>query len=157
MVDQATERTTIMASPEDCYAVAIDFERYPQWAGDIKQADILGRDASGRAVDVAYRVSAMGRSTNYTLRYFYGDDPLRLAWRLQSSDSATRLDGEYEFREVPCPDGATGPCTEVIYHLAVELKVPLPEFLKRRAESRIMHTALDELKSQAEGSARAEA
>jgi len=35
----------------------------------------------------------------------------------------------------------------VSYQLAVELAVPLPGFLKRRAESRIMHTALDELKA----------
>ena len=28
MVDQATVRTTIAASPEACFAAAIDFERY---------------------------------------------------------------------------------------------------------------------------------
>ena len=167
MVDQATERTTIMASPQDCFAIATDFERYPSWAADIKQAKVLERDESGRAVDVEYHVSAMGRSATYTLRYFYGTDPLRMAWRLQSSEIATRLDGEYEFRPVTAIDNDLGgndlgdndlgddgtgteATTEVIYHLAVELTIPLPGFLKRRAETRIMHTALDELKAHVE-------
>ena len=151
MVDQATERTTIMASPRQCFDVATDFERYPKWAGDIKEARILHRDSSGRAVDVEFRVAAMGRSAAYTLRYFYGKDPLRLAWRLQRGDATARLDGEYEFRPVAGESGIT----EVVYHLAVELAVPLPGFVKRRAESRIMQTALDELKAYVEAADRA--
>jgi len=148
VADQVTQRTTIMASPERCFKTAVDFEEYPRWARDIKQARILARDREGRAVDVQYRVTAMGRSTTYTLRYFYGADPLRLAWRLQQGDATSRLDGEYSFTAV----GDDPAATEVSYQLAVELAVPLPGFLKRRAESRIMHTALDELKAYIEAS-----
>ncbi len=149
LVDHATQRTTIMASPEACFDAATDFESYPRWAHDVKRARILTRDGQGRAVDVEFQVSAMGRSTTYTLRYFYGDDPLRLAWRLQQGDATTRLDGEYEFLPVPGDAGVT----EVSYQLSVELAVPLPGFVKRRAESRIMHTALDELKAHVEAGA----
>ncbi len=150
MVDQATQRTTIMASPERCFDAAIDFEQYPRWAHDIKEARIVARDRDGRAVDVEYRVTAMGRSTTYTLRYFYGSEPLRLAWRLQRGDATTRLDGEYEF----VPVRGEADTTEVTYHLAVELAVPLPSFVKRRAESRIVQTALDELKAYVEAGTR---
>ncbi|NIR35609.1 MAG: cyclase [Actinobacteria bacterium] len=146
MVDQATERTTIQATPEECYAAVVDFERYPEWASDIKLARILSRDDDGRAVDVEYRAAAMGRSTTYTLRYFYGSNPRRIAWRLQEGDVTRRLDGEYEFLPVSSEPGST----EVIYHLAVDLKVPLPGFVKRRAEARIVRTALDELKRHVE-------
>ena len=149
VVDQATQRTTIMAPPERCFDAATDFEQYPRWARDIKGAQIVARDRDGRAVDVEYRVTAMGRSTTYTLRYFYGSDPLRIAWRLLRGDATTRLDGEYTFVAVPGePD-----TTEVSYQLAVELAVPLPGFVKRRAESRIMQTALDELKAYVEAGA----
>ena len=75
MVDQTTERTIIAAAPDACYAAAIDFERYPEWASDVKMARILSRDDDGRAVDVEFRAAAMGRSTTYTLRYFYGANP----------------------------------------------------------------------------------
>lgn len=149
MVDQATQRTTIMASPQRCFDAAVDFERYPRWARDIKEARILAKDRDGRAVDVEYRVTAMGRSTTYTLRYFYGSDPLRIAWRLLRGDATSRLDGEYTFMGV----GDDTETTEVSYQLAVELAVSLPGFVKRRAESRIMQTALDELKAYVEARA----
>ena len=148
MVDQATARTTVAATPDQCYAIAIDFERYPEWASDIKMARILSRDDEGRAVDVEFRAAAMGRSTTYTLRYFYGSNPRRLAWRLQEGDITKRLDGEYEFLPVASDPGST----EVIYHLAVDLSVPLPGFVKRRAEARIVRTALDDFTRRIESS-----
>ncbi len=149
MVDQATARTTVAAPPDRCYATAIDFERYPEWASDIKMARILSRDDEGRAVDVEFRAAAMGRSTTYTLRYFYGTNPRRLAWRLQEGDITKRLDGEYEFLPVASDPSST----EVIYHLAVDLSVPLPGFVKRRAEARIVRTALDDFTRRIESSA----
>ena len=140
MVDQTTERTIIAAAPDACYRAAIDFERYPEWASDVKMARILSRDDDGRAVDVKFRAAAMGRSTTYTLRYFYGANPRRLAWRLQKGDITRRLDGEYEFLPV-----ASDPAScEVVYHLAVDLSVPVPGFVKRRAEARIVRTAVSD-------------
>lgn len=147
MADQATQRTTINASPARVWEVATDFERYPEWARDVKEAKVVARDEEGRAVDVAYRAAAMGRSTTYTLRYEYAP-PGRLSWQLAKGDIMRRLDGAYEFSPVEGdPDS-----TDVVYHLAVELVVPLPGFVKRRAEARIMHLALRELKAHAEGS-----
>jgi len=147
MVDQTTESTVIAASPDACYAAAIDFERYPDWATDVKMARILSRDEVGRAVDVEFRAAAMGRSTTYTLRYFYGANPLRIAWRLQAGDITRRLDGEYEF----LPVASDANSTEVVYHLAVDLSVPLPGFVKRRAEARIVRTAMNDLTCFVEG------
>ena len=140
MVDQTTVRTTVMAGPDRCYEAVIDFERYPEWASDIKMARVLSRDDEGRAVDVEFRAAAMGRSTTYTLRYFYGSNPRRLAWRLQRGDVTRRLDGEYEFLPVASDPSAT----EVVDHLAVDLSVPLPGFVKRRAEARIVRTAMED-------------
>lgn len=150
MVDQTTEQTTVMASPDQCYAAAIDFERYPEWATDIKMARVLSRDDDGNAVDVEFRAAAMGRSTTYTLRYFYGSNPRRIAWRLQRGDVTRRLDGEYEFLPVSLDPGAT----EVIYQLAVDLSVPLPGFVKRRAEARIVRTAMEDFTRFVESGAR---
>jgi ribosome-associated toxin RatA of RatAB toxin-antitoxin module len=128
------------------WAVATDFERYPEWARDVKEATVVERDEEGRGVEVAFRAAAMGRSTTYTLCYDYADAPNRLAWRLVKGDIMRRLDGAYEFSPVADdPDS-----TDVVYHLTVELVVPLPGFVKRRAEGRIMHLALRELKAHAE-------
>ena len=67
-------------------------------------------------------------------------------------------DGEGRPAEVAFRAGAFGRSTsytlstEVTYTLDVELRVPLPGFIKRRAQSRIMHTALEELKARVESS-----
>jgi uncharacterized protein YndB with AHSA1/START domain len=143
MVDQATQRTTISASPARVWEVLTDFDGYPTWARDLKSAAVTGTDAEGRARDVAFRAAAMGHSTSYTLRYDYGKAPEVLSWELVAGDVTRVLDGSYELHAVPGQPGST----EVIYHLEVELAVPLPGFVKRRAEGRIMHTALRDLRA----------
>jgi ribosome-associated toxin RatA of RatAB toxin-antitoxin module len=144
MSDHTTQRTIIYVSPQQCFDVATDFDRYPEWASDVKHVSVEHRDEQGRGGDVTYRAAAMGRSTTYTLRYYYGSNPLRIAWRLVEGDLTRRLDGEYEF--VPLEVGQT----EVVYHLEVDLVVPIPGFVKRRAESRIIRTALDDLRRRVE-------
>jgi ribosome-associated toxin RatA of RatAB toxin-antitoxin module len=124
--------------------VASDVEKYPDWAADIKSVTVTARDDDGRPVDVTFRAGAFGRSTSYSLEYDYSQAPEVLAWRQTSGDLTTRLDGSYRFESTQ-----TG-ATTVTYVLTVELRVPLPGFIKKRAQGRIMHTALEELKSRVE-------
>ena len=146
MADQAIERTTVDASPERCLEVVLDFERYPEWAKDVKHVEVQERDEQGRGTEVTFRTAAMGRSTTYTLGYEYGEDPTRVAWKLLDGDIMRQLDGAYEL--VPVDGDADR--TQVTYELVVELIVPLPGFVKQRGRSRIMHTALRDLKARAE-------
>ena len=146
MVDQATQQMVVGASPARTWDVLTDFEQYPVWAHDLKAATVVERDSEGRGVLVAYRVGAMGRSISYTLRYDYARAPHVLPWELVEGDIMRRLDGSYELRPV---DGETEK-TEVVYHLVVDLVIPLPGFVKQRAEGRIMHTALRELRDHLE-------
>src|SRR5579875_354498 len=134
----------IRATPEHCFAVLTDFERYPEWAADIKAVTVPERDEHGRASKVTFRAAAFGRSTSYTLAYTYGDSPKQLSWVQVEGDLTRRLDGRYVLE----PSGEED--TEVAYSLVVDLKFPLPGFVKRRAEGRITHTALRELKARAE-------
>lgn len=140
MSDQATQQMHIEAPLERIWAVLTDFEAYPTWARDLKEATVLQRDDEGRALLVRFRAAAMGRSTTYTLAYDWEDAPHRLPWKLVTGDIMRVLDGAYEFRETE--DG-----TDVTYHLRVDLAIPLPGFVKRRAEARIISTALRELRA----------
>ncbi|MGH9114585.1 MAG: SRPBCC family protein [Acidimicrobiales bacterium] len=140
-----TERMIIRGTPEHCYEVLTAFGSYPEWAADIKSVTVGSRDAQGRPVDVTFRAAAFGRSTSYTLRYDYEGAPRQLSWVQVDGDITRRLDGSYEL--VAAGDGAT----EITYHLVVDLKVPLPGFVKRRAEGRILGAALHELKERVEG------
>lgn len=147
MTDRVTEHTTIAAPPDVVRAVLLDFPSYPEWAKDLKSVEVVETDDEGRGLDVRYRAAGMGRSTSYTLRYDH-TDPARVAWKLVSGDVTRKLDGHYELSEAA--DGGT----DVEYQLEAELKLPLPGFVKNRAQGRIMHTALVDLKTRAEALAR---
>ena len=144
MQEQATDRMIVRASLERCREVALDVEHYPEWAADIKEVKVLDRDVEGRAERVRFRAAAFGRSTTYTLAYDHSGAPGTLSWKLEEGDLTRVLDGWYTFEPV---DGGD---TEVTYHLVAELLLPIPGFVKRRTEGRIMHTALKELKARAE-------
>jgi len=147
MADSVAEQTTIDATIEQCLAVLLDFASYPQWARDLKEATVIERDAEGRGVEVRFRAAGMGYSTSYTLRYDHSE-PNRLAWKLIKGDLTRKLDGFYAFS-----DREDAPGVDVQYALDADLIVPLPGFIKRRTQLKIMHTALKELKSRIEGTA----
>lgn len=143
MAESASETTTIAASRDRIWEIVTDVERYPEWARDIKDVTVHQRDDAGRPLEVEFRASALGRSTHYTLRYDYSQAPDVLAWSLLRGDIMRTSDGSYVFRD----SDTNG--TQVRYDLVIELAIPLPGFVKRRAEVRILHT-LRELKDRAE-------
>lgn len=143
MEEQVAERMIIRTSREQCFDILTDFERYPEWAADIKAVTVAERDLQGRPTRVKFRAAAFGRSTSYTLAYDYSRAPAVLSWVQVAGDITRRLDGTYTLE-------SAGDETEVAYQLTVELKVPLPGFVKRRTEGRIKVTALKDLKARAE-------
>jgi uncharacterized membrane protein len=143
MAETASQTTTIAAPPDRVWEIAIDLERYPEWARDVKDVVVRARDDQGRPIEVEFRSSALGRSTHYTLTYDYTDAPAVLAWSMLRGDIMRAIDGAYHFSALA--DGGT----EVRYDLMIDLVVPLPGFVKRRAEVRILNT-VRELKVRAE-------
>ncbi len=139
MVEHATDSILIAASPARCWDVVTNFAAYPTWARDLKQVTVLESDIDGRATVVSFRAAAMGRSARYTLGYDYANAPESLAWHLIESDIMRSVNGEYRFRGI-----AGG--TEVSYELSVELILPLPAFVKRRAAHKIIGFALESLR-----------
>jgi len=143
-VEHTAQKMTIAGTPERCFVVVTDLERYPEWVADVKEVHVLERDAEGRPSLVRFRAGAFGRSTSYVLRYDYQDAPFAVSWTQQDGDLTDRLDGRYEFHAGP--DGTT----EVHYELSVKLRVPIPGFVKRRAEGHILHAAVRDLKTRVE-------
>ena len=143
MADTASLTISIAAPLERCWTIATDFEKYPEWATDVKSAVVRQKDAEGRATQVEFRTSALGRSTHYVLEYDYSAAPHRLAWKMVSGDIMRAVDGAYMF----APDASGG--VVLTYNLSIDLIVPLPGFVKRRAEVRILNT-VKELKVRAE-------
>ena len=146
MADEARESIHIEATPERCYAVAIDFDRYPEWATDVKTVEVIDRDGEGRGTRVRYEISALGKTVGYILAYDYADAPGGFAWTLEKADFLSRLDGAYRFD----PDGAG---TDVGYVLTVDVTLPLPGFMKRAAAGMIVDNAMKQLKRYVEAGA----
>jgi hypothetical protein len=139
MADDAHEQIHIDAEPSRCFTRASTFEDYPDWTNDVKQATVLERDDQGRGTRVEYRAAAMGRSVRFVLDYDFTDAPDGFSWSLVEGDMLRALDGRYGF--APEGDG-----TRVDYRLRVDLAIPLPGLIKRRASGLIMGTALKDLK-----------
>lgn len=144
MAEAASQSTTIAATPDAIWAIVLDIDRYPEWAKDVKEATVLRRDDQGRPLEVEFRAAAIGRSAHYTLVYDWSAFPASVAWKLVHGDIVRTVDGSYVFS-----DASTAGATDVVYDLLIELQVPVPAFVKRRAEVRILNT-LRELKARAE-------
>jgi hypothetical protein len=86
----------------------------------------------------------LGKSIRYVLEYDYADAPTSFSWHFVEGDMLKALDGTYRF------EAEGDASTRVHYALAVEIGVPLPGLLKRRAAGLIMGSALKELKKQVE-------
>jgi hypothetical protein len=124
-------------------AVIADFAAYPQWASAVRAAETLGQDTSGRASQVRFTLDAGVVKDTYVLEYDWdGDAGVR--WHLAEPGSViSGMSGGYALAE-------RAGATEATYDLAVELRVPMPGLLKRRAEKTIIDTALKGLKDRAE-------
>lgn len=143
MTERGVETIVVAADTDTLFSVAIDLEDYPEWVTDLKNVTVTERDAAGRPLVATFRAAAFGRSSTYSLRYDYAGAPQVLSWVMVEGDLTSKLDGSYRFEPA---DGGT----LVTYQLEVELRVPIPGFVKQRAAQRIMSTALRELKARAE-------
>ncbi len=141
-----TERTeqrlvgrTVDASVEDCVAVALDVDSYPSWAEGVSTAEITERDENDHVRRALFTATAHGRAVRYELLYNTGHLPHELSWSLESGDIVRTINGSYRF----APSLYEPDQTDVIYQLEVGLIIPIPGFVRRRAEDLLMRTALD--------------
>lgn len=142
MTEAVRDSIDISAGVEEIFSVATDFDRYPEWNQSVKEVSVEATDAQGRGVRVWYRVDAVVREVRYRLVYDYSAAPHSFSWKLEEGDLKA-LSGSYRFQG---SESATG----VEYEMAVDPGFPIPGFLKRRAESQIVKTALQELKKRVE-------
>jgi polyketide cyclase/dehydrase/lipid transport protein len=138
-----SSRIMIAAPRAGVMAVIADFAAYPQWASAVRAAETLGQEAGGRARRVRFSLDAGIVKDSYVLGYDWNGDA-GVRWQLAEPGSViSGMSGGYALAE------RAGE-TEVTYELAVDVRVPMPGLLKRRAEKTIIDTALKGLKNRAE-------
>ena len=144
MADQASSSITINAAPADVMAVIADYEKYPEWAGFIKTAEVLSTGPDGRADQAKFTVDAGVIKADYTLRYTYDGDE-RVSWELVEGTLKENT-GSYVLAD-------NGGGTDVTYSLTIDAGIPMLGMFKRKAEKVVMDTALKELKKRVESGA----
>ncbi|GAA3263284.1 cyclase [Streptomyces lavendulae subsp. lavendulae] len=143
MAEHTSSSITIEAAPADVMAVIADFARYPEWTGEVKEAEVLATDAEGRAAKVRLLLDAGAIKDDHTLAYSWkGSD--EVSWTLDKSQMLRQLDGSYRLAALP------GGRTEVTYQLTVDVKIPMLGMIKRKAEKVIIDRALAGLKKRVE-------
>ena len=143
MADRTTASISVAAPRADVMAVIADFAAYPEWAAAVRSAEVVGRDQGGRATLVRFRLDAGVIKDSYVLAYDW-DGESGVRWDLAEPGSViTALTGGYLLAEAEAG-------TKVTYDLAVDVRIPMPGMLKRRAEKTIIDTALKGLRDRAE-------
>ncbi|MDW6063407.1 SRPBCC family protein [Streptomyces sp. FXJ1.4098] len=144
MAEHTSSSITIEAAPADVMEVIADFDRYPEWSGEVKEADVLTKDDRGRAEKVRMLLDAGAIKDDYTLEYTWTGDN-QVSWSLVKSQMLRSLDGSYLLAPVD-----SGKRTEVTYQLTVDVKIPMLGMIKRKAEKVIIDRALAGLKKRVE-------
>ncbi|MFJ9569892.1 SRPBCC family protein [Streptomyces sp. DvalAA-19] len=144
MAEHTSSSITIEAAPADVMAVIADFARYPEWTGEVKEAEVLATDGQGRAEQVRLVLDAGAIKDDHVLSYTWTGDH-EVSWTLVKSQMLRSLDGTYALAPL-----AGGERTEVTYKLAVDVKIPLLGMIKRKAEKVIIDRALAGLKKRVE-------
>lgn len=142
MSERTKSSIDIAAPPQAVLRVITDFEAYPEWAGEVKEARIQERDEAGRATRAWYRMDAGALRDEHTLAYEYPSD-VEVRWTLVASNMMRALDGSYVVQ-------ASDTGSHVTYQLAVDVKLPMVGLLKRKVEKLIIDRALSGLKKRVE-------
>jgi carbon monoxide dehydrogenase subunit G len=142
MADLASSTITISAPPDAVMAVIADIDRYPEWTGQIKSAEVLDADVDGRPRQARFVMDAGVLKDEYVLQYDW--NPAGVDWRLVGPSAVQKSQvGSYAL--APLAGG-----TEVTYSLSVDIAMPMLGMFKRKAEKMIMDSALKELKKRVE-------
>jgi ribosome-associated toxin RatA of RatAB toxin-antitoxin module len=100
---EGEESIEIDAPVERCFAIAADVESAPAWHGAMRSANVLERDAQGRAALVESEYDAAVTKVRVCLRFSY-DEPHGMRWTRERGDLRS-LEGGWELEELD--DGRT--------------------------------------------------
>lgn len=144
MGQRVTDETTIAASIDTVWNVITDLDTYPEWTEGVMETEVVATNDDGYPHRGRFKVDAKVAEIGYVIEYRYTD--YDVAWHLVEGDTISQLDGLYELWE-------DGDATGVRYSLEVDVDLPLPGFLKKRAARTILDQGLTGLKRRAEAQA----
>ena len=138
------EHTVEIEAPiETCFEAITDYETFPTWQGAVVDTEVLDWDSTGRGKRVRLFIDAKVRKVDYTLDYSY-DEPERIEWDFVEGNGINGADGHYLFEDLG------NDRTRATYKLGLEVGIPLPGPVARRAHKTTLKGSVDDLKKEAE-------
>src|SRR3954468_20950392 len=138
------EHTVEIAAPiKTCFDAITDYETFPSWQSAVVDTEVLDWDERGRGKRVRLFIDAKVRKVDYTLDYRY-DQPNRIEWDFVEGNGINDADGHYLFEDLGDRR------TRATYKLGLEVGIPLPGPVARRAHKSTLKASVDDLKQEAE-------
>jgi ribosome-associated toxin RatA of RatAB toxin-antitoxin module len=132
----------IHAPLDRVWALVEDVERAPEWQGGLKSMRALDRDDQGRAARCEAETDAKVKTVKSVVRFSYAG-PTRLSWTQEKGDLKS-VQGSWELEDLG------GDRTRATYKLGLEVGIPLPGPVARRAHKSTLKGSVDDLKREAE-------
>lgn len=139
MATSNSREVVIEASPEEIIDVIADVESTPSWSPQYQSAEVLESYADGKPRRVKMKLKTAGITDEQVIEYTWADD--KVSWTLVSAGQLKSQDASYTLT----PDGDT---TKVKFDITVDLSVPMPGFILKRAMKGGVETATDGLRKQ---------
>lgn len=144
MSELSSGKITIDAPISQVQSVLFDLAKYPEWSTAIKSVVVLASDEQGRLTTGKFVIDAGMMKDKVTLDYEWADAPSKLSFSFNDADLLTGMEGSYSIKKI---DEDT---TEVTYELGVEISMPIPAMMRKKAEQATIDQALQQLKSHLE-------
>lgn len=145
MADISSNSQIIDAPAAEVAAVLVDLEAFPSWSSAIKNVEVKEVDGSGRPTKALVKIEAGVLKDRALLNYEYSNYPNSISFSLEEADLMTEMSGSYLIEDLG------DDTTKVTYQLNVQVSMPVPEMMRRKAEMTTIDAALTQLKKKIEG------
>lgn len=146
MADETHGEIEINSDPQTIMDVIADLPAYGEWAEGVNSIEVLTEDANGRPETALFDFASGPIKDKFSLEYDWSNEESDgyVTWTLIEGQVLKKEDGKYTVVEIE--DGKS----RVLYDLMVDISIPLPGMIKRKAEKKMVETALKGLKKRVE-------
>jgi uncharacterized protein YndB with AHSA1/START domain len=142
MAVRASREVVFDAPPEAIMDVLADVDALPSWSAVHQHVEIIDRYPDGKPHHVRVTMRLLGITNKELLEYHWGD-----YWMVWDAQENLQQRGQHvEYNLTPEIDR-----TRVRFDITVDLSMPLPRFLVRRAKKLVLYVALDGLRQRVTG------
>lgn len=126
--------------PKVIYDIVLDFENYPKFLPDVKNAKVAKK---GKQIQAEFEISVI-KKIHYKLA-FQTDPYKKIAWTFEGGDVFKDNKGSWTFEEVKKGQ------TKVTYNIEVDFGLFVPSMITNKLVGRNLPTMMKQFKERAEG------